>query len=470
MTLNAAIRMHDLGKCFPIFSKPQDRLKQMLSLGSRRYFHEFWAVRNVTLEIYRGETVAIVGRNGSGKSTLLQLICGTLTPTIGELDVDGKVAALLELGAGFNPEFTGRENVFLNAAILGLNTDEIANRFDAIAAFADIGEFLEQPVKTYSSGMYARLAFAVAINVDPDILVIDEALSVGDEAFQRKCFGRIATFRERGKTILFVSHSSATVIDICDRAILLDGGERLLDASPRIVISYYQKLAFSDRESVDSVKQEIREIDAGKQAKLESISSDRCDILPPRVISQKAYFDPGLTPPKMIEYASTGARISELHLLDSEDTLVNVLVPGMIYRLCYTVEFDRTCANVRFGMMVKTITGLEVGGIVSHPEGAGLPVVERGRVLSIEIPFRALLNGGTYFGSAGVVTAGTDGLIFLHRLVDATMFRVQAHESSTATGMVDLRVDTIGVSTIGDRSRSMLDRGNRLLVDHGSCV
>ena len=467
MASDAAIRMRDLGKCFPIFSRPQDRLKQMFSLGSRRYYREFWAVKHVTLEIARGETVAIVGRNGSGKSTLLQLICGTLTPTTGELQVEGRIAALLELGAGFNPEFTGRENVFLNAAILGLRSDEIADRFDAIAAFADIGEFLEQPIKTYSSGMYARLAFAVAINVDPDILVIDEALSVGDEAFQRKCFSRIATFRERGKTILFVSHSAPTVIDICDRAILLDAGERLLDASPRLVISYYQKLSFSEQDRVDAIKREIKEIDSEKHEDIVVVGDNRSASRPRRV-SQKAYFDPSLSSPETVEYLSSGATISGVHLLDREGERVNVLVSGEIYRFCYSAVFDRICVNVRFGMMIKTVTGLEMGGIVSHPEGEGLSLVDAGRIVAVEMPFRALLNGGTFFCNAGVVSSGVDGLVFLHRLVDALIFRVQGCEKSTATGMVDLRAEANPPIINFDNSRLMSKSGNNVELLKGA--
>src|SRR5262245_22220073 len=208
---DVAIRIRDVDKHYLIFARPEDRLKQMLvprlqRLACRaqsRYYRDFAALTGVSFDIKRGETVGIVGRNGSGKSTLLQIVCGTLRPTHGTVEVNGRIAALLELGAGFNPEFTGRENVYLNAAILGLSRAEIDERFQSIADFADIGEFIEQPVKTYSSGMYVRLAFATAINVDPDILVVDEALAVGDEAFQRKCYARIEAIKEKGGTILF---------------------------------------------------------------------------------------------------------------------------------------------------------------------------------------------------------------------------------------------------------------------------
>lgn len=198
-----AIKVENLSKCYPIFDTPRDRLKQMIiprlqrayGFSPRKYYREFWALRDVSFEVKRGETVGIMGRNGSGKSTLLQLICGTLAPTGGSLEVNGRIAALLELGSGFNPDFTGRENVYLNASVLGLSQQEIEARFQSIADFAEIGDFIEQPTKTYSSGMIVRLAFAVAINVDPEILIVDEALSVGDELFQRKCFARIESIK-----------------------------------------------------------------------------------------------------------------------------------------------------------------------------------------------------------------------------------------------------------------------------------
>lgn len=222
MSSEHAIVVSCLSKCFHIYDTPRDRLLQMLARGRRQYYREFWAMRDVSFTIGKGETVGIVGRNGSGKSTLLQLICGTLNPSGGEIQTHGRIAALLELGSGFNPEFSGRENVYMNAAVLGLSREETEARFAEIEAFAEIGEFIDQPVKTYSSGMMVRLAFAVAINVDAQVLIVDEALAVGDELFQRKCYARIEALKQKGATILFVSHSGGTVIELCDRALLLD--------------------------------------------------------------------------------------------------------------------------------------------------------------------------------------------------------------------------------------------------------
>ena len=240
---NIAIRVNNLIKCYQLYNQPADRLKQFLWRGRRQYFREFWALRDVSFEVGKGEVLGIIGRNGAGKSTLLQLLCGTLTPTSGNLEVNGRIAALLELGAGFNPEFTGRENVFMSAAILGLSPKEIEERYEEIVDFSGIRDFIDQPVKTYSSGMYVRLAFSVATSVDPDILIVDEALSVGDGEFARKSFDRIMAMKARGTTILFCSHSIYQVEALCQRALWLDNGQiRLLNIAAIPCLAYNQFL------------------------------------------------------------------------------------------------------------------------------------------------------------------------------------------------------------------------------------
>lgn len=251
----AAIDARGLSKCYQLYTHPKDRLKQFLWphrwLGARQYYRELWALRNIDLTIGHGEVVGIVGQNGSGKSTLLQLVCGTLTPTQGNVQISGRVAALLELGAGFNPEFTGRENVHMSAAIMGLSSSEIAERLEEIINFSGVRDFIDQPVKTYSSGMFVRLAFSVAISVDPDILVIDEALSVGDGAFARKSFTRIMQMRDAGKTILFCSHSLFQVESLCTRAIWIHQGKIVLDGESAQVVTAYQ--AFLDKNTTDAI-------------------------------------------------------------------------------------------------------------------------------------------------------------------------------------------------------------------------
>jgi len=252
-----AIRADKVGKSYQIYKKPLDRLKQSLWRGRRQYYEEFWALRGVSVEIKKGERIGIIGANGSGKSTLLQLISGIVRPTQGTIVIDGRVAALLELGAGFNPEFTGHENIYMNAAIMGLSKTEVDKRYDDIVAFANIGHFLDQPVKTYSSGMFLRLAFAVAVNVSPDILLVDEALAVGDARFQQKCMARIRKFCESG-TVLLVSHDTTAITELCSRVLWIDRGEIRLDASPkRAVERYFQFMyegtAAEDREPLSTV-------------------------------------------------------------------------------------------------------------------------------------------------------------------------------------------------------------------------
>ncbi len=252
-----SIRATDVGKCYHLYAQPRDRLKQFFWRGKRRFFKELWAIQKINLLVAPGEVVGIIGRNGSGKSTLLQLICGTLTPTCGEISINGRLAALLELGAGFNPDFTGRENIWMNATIIGLTQQEIVERIEPIIAFSGIQDFIDQPVRTYSSGMYVRLAFSIAINTDPDILIIDEALSVGDGSFSRKSFERIMQLRDMGKTILFCSHSLFQVESLCNRAIWLDRGKLMAEGEVKSVVAAYQ--TFLDKQDTSSDSQPLAE-------------------------------------------------------------------------------------------------------------------------------------------------------------------------------------------------------------------
>lgn len=463
MSSEVAIRAQGLGKAYQVYARPQDRLKQMLmGRGGRRFYNEFWALRDVDLEIRKGETVGIVGRNGSGKSTLLQMICGTLEPTQGELVVSGRVAALLELGAGFNPEFTGRDNVYLNAQILGMSSEFVQERFDRIAAFADIGEHLEQPVKTYSSGMYARLAFAVAIHVDPQILVVDEALSVGDEAFQRKCFGRIREIRDAGATVLFVSHSASIVIELCDRAVLLDHGRRLITGRPKAVVGKYQKLMYAPAERIAAIQAEIRQADEAERALelageaglkgplLKTDGEDAFGVTITRAPNisgvadmrrknegEEAFYDPSLVPKSTVNFAPRGARLIDPKVLDLSGVQVNVLLQGETYLYSYRVCFDEPAFQVRFGMMIKTVIGFELGGLVTHNYGKGAECISAGETLEITIPFECRLAPSVYFLNAGVVGAVNGEETFLHRLLDAVMIRVMLTPGTHVTGFVD---------------------------------
>lgn len=256
MGTEVAISLNNVSKCFKRYQHPVDRLKEIL-LPQKVHSEEFWALREIDLEVYRGQTLGIIGQNGSGKSTLLQIIAGTLTPTTGQVTVNGRVSALLELGSGFNVEFTGRQNVFFNGQILGLRQEEIAQKFDQIAAFADIGGFMDQPVKTYSSGMFVRLAFAVAIHVEPDVLIVDEALAVGDIFFQQKCYRQIEEIRSRGTSILFVSHDTQAVVKLCDRAVVLEHGLLKHQGTPADMVAKYTELYYAQFQEEVVTKQDL---------------------------------------------------------------------------------------------------------------------------------------------------------------------------------------------------------------------
>lgn len=451
-----AIRIDGVGKCFPVYARPLDRLAQFVvpriarafGKAAKNHYDEYWALRDVSCEIARGEQVGIIGRNGAGKSTLLQIICGTLAPSTGSVRIDGRVAALLELGAGFNPEFSGRENVVLNAGILGLSAAEIDARMDAILAFADIGAFVEQPVKTYSTGMYLRLAFAVAIHVEPDILVVDEALSVGDEAFQRKCFARIRKIRDDGATILFVSHSAGTVAEVCDRAMLLDRGRLLAIGHTRDVLSRYQKLLYAPADRIDEVRAWIAANPPRTQAQAMDGDAGAAPLVPeadappsaPVAIDEADFFDPGLPRGQGMSYPAAGARIDDPRVETPEGRRVNVLAPGRNYVYRYAVSFERAIAGVRFGMMMKTVAGVELGGAASAPVGEGVAAVRTGARAQVHIAFRCLLAPGTYFLNAGLVGMVGEGEQFIAREVDVLMIRVQPDPKRLATGLVDFDV------------------------------
>lgn len=435
-----AIRVTNLAKRYRVFSRPRDRLLQTLFGARRQYFREFHALGGVSFEVAHGRTVGIVGRNGSGKSTLLQIIAGTLTPTVGEVEIDGSVAALLELGSGFNPEFTGRENVHLNASILGLDAATLAERFDAIVAFADIGDFLDQPVKTYSSGMAVRLAFAVAISVDPRILIVDEALSVGDEAFQRKCFARIRQLKEGGATILFVSHSASAVVELCDEALLLDHGELLLRGDPKRVVALYQKLIYAPPDAVPTLREEIRgqgpqpAVKAGLVPQAPALAAaGGAGVLRP-------LFDPHLVPVSVVDYARQGAEICDVRIETPAGEGVNILVHGEQYAYVYRVRFDHTLQRVQFGMLVKTVSGLELGGGIYPSLQSCFPEIRAGQVAEVRFEFRCLVNPGTYFLNAGVQAEVDGRATYVHRVVDVAMFKVLPVSTPMATAWVNLDV------------------------------
>jgi lipopolysaccharide transport system ATP-binding protein len=456
MSSEAIITAKGLSKRYAIYNRPQDRLKQGLFGSWRQYHREFWALSNVSFEIFPGEAVGIIGRNGSGKSTLLQLIAGTLTPTVGELVVNGTVAALLELGSGFNPEFTGRENVFMNGAILGLSQREVAQFLPDIVAFADIGDFLDQPIKTYSSGMVIRLAFAVQVFVPKDVLIVDEALAVGDELFQRKCFAKIDEFKSRGGTILFVSHASAAIVQLCDRAFLLHAGELVLTGRSKQVVNMYQKFLYAPAERqialLAEMKQGVKEGILGEDSR-DSPAADKDVVVSglrlfsaveeerrSSTVQVQDLYDPTLQPTSTVHYETRGACIEETKIVTPDEKQVNILVARQRYVWRYWVRFDRECYNVRFGMLIKTLSGLELGGATTAPSYRGIPHVPAGTRVTVEFSFFANLAAGIYFLNAGVLGIIDETEVFLDRKVDLAVFKMRADDSTLMTAIVDFHV------------------------------
>lgn len=438
MCADVAIKVTDLSKVYHIYNKPQDRLKQGIWGNDKKYYDEFKALNNLSFTINKGETVGIIGANGSGKSTLLQMICGTLSPSSGSIVTNGKIAALLELGAGFNPEFTGEENVYMSGAIMGLTQQQISGFFDAIVEFADIGAFLYQPVKTYSSGMFVRLAFAVNICLQPDILIVDEALAVGDEAFQRKCFARIHQFQKQGGTILFVSHSMGSIIELCTRAILIDQGDLLLDiASPKIAASSYHKLSFASKDRRTAVRDSIKNCIYLNDDNTSSSIQFKPKVGAAKKIEQ---FDPAIKPESTVEYESQGAWITQPRILNKQGVQVNLLIRGEDYTYTYQVKFDVEAFKVKFGMMFKTVSGIDLGGAGTSSVKKSIAKIDAQTEVEINLRFTCRLLPGTYFVNAGVSGEINHERLFLHRIIDAVMFKVAPEEDIAEGGFIDFGI------------------------------
>ena len=435
-----AIRVSDLSKCYQIYDTPRDRLKQFVlprlqRLSGRppkQYFREFWALKDVSFEVKKGETVGIIGRNGSGKSTLLQIICGTLTPTSGGVETCGRIAALLELGSGFNPEFTGRENVYMNAAVLGLSNEEVDARFDDIAAFADIGNFIDQPVKTYSSGMYVRLAFAVIAHVNADILVIDEALAVGDAFFTQKCMRFLRNFMKTG-TVLFVSHDTGSIKSLCNYAVWLEKGQVIQEGVPKEVCELYLE-AFYEAQQGKSSTTKLRAFKKPddslpiKDQRLEFINTSnlRNDL-------QIFKFDPDAA-----SFGKGGAQIHDVRLLDENEHPLAWIVGGEKVTLRVIVHVYQDLDSPIIGFYVKDRLGQALFGdntFLSYREQ--LVHCQEGNELQADFVFyMPLLPSGEYSITIAVAN-GTQEIHEQHHWIhDAVLFKSES--SSVASGLIGI--------------------------------
>ncbi len=392
-----AISLKNVSKCFKRYDRPVDRLKEIL-LPNKSYAQEFWALRDISFEIMKGDTIGIIGRNGAGKSTLLQMICGTLTPTSGKVQVNGRVAALLELGAGFNPEFTGRENVYMNGAIMGLSRTEVDERFDNVAAFADIKDFIDQPVKTYSSGMYVRLAFASAIHVDPDILIVDEALAVGDMFFQAKCMSRMRRMTESGVTVLFVSHDTSSVKGLCQRGVFLENGELKKIGKASEVVAIYISLMHGE------INQELKKHSAIEEESIRERNQD-INTISPKFLTSNIFvsLDKEIQFPDNIHrYGDGGVRILDVKLINSNQNITNSLEFNEKYSIQVSLRFEISLPSFCVGYSFRDLKGQQVVGSVTTVENVSLPPVLAGDTYIVEINGINPLHAGTYTMAVGV--------------------------------------------------------------------
>lgn len=412
-----AIVVDSVTKMYKLYEKSSDRMREALGLSKKPLYKEHYALRDLSFTVRRGETVGIIGTNGSGKSTILKIITGLLNPTEGKVEIDGRISALLELGAGFNPEYTGIENIYLNGTMMGFSREEVDKKMDDILSFADIGEFVKQPVKTYSSGMFVRLAFAVAINIEPEILIVDEALSVGDVFFQAKCYQKFEEFKQMGKTILFVSHDLSSVSKYCDRVILLNKGEKLAEGSPKEMIDIYKKILTSKPASSNSVESEKEEIVSSKQ----------------NLHMWKDHFEVN---PNVNEYGNFKAKIIDFAIIDENGQMTNAIAKGSRFKIKSKVEFYSQIINPIFTYTFKTVKGVDVTGTNTMFEKCDVGTVDKGDVYVATFEQEMNLQGGEYLLSMSCTGYEEGQLVAYHRLYD--LLNVTVISDKNTVGFYDM--------------------------------
>lgn len=411
MQNDIAIKVKNVTKVYHLYDKPQDRFKEALHPLRKSYHHDFHATNDISFEIKKGETVGIIGKNGAGKSTLLKMITGVLTPTSGDIQVNGKISSLLELGAGFNPEMTGIENIYLNGTLMGFSQQEMEPKIEAILEFADIGEFISQPVKVYSSGMFARLAFSVAINVEPDILIIDEALSVGDIAFQIKCFEKFKSFQMQGRTILFVTHGLDSVIRYCNRGFVIDAGNMVFDGTPKFSVDAFKKVLsgdFYEKDKQEKNEQALKEPLKGSFSKNTEIDS----------------------------YGNKKAVIIDYGILDYNNSPSAIINYNDDFQVVMKVKFFEVLHAPIFAYTLKDHKGLEITGTNTSMKHVHTGTYQDGDVISVVFKQKANLQLGKYILSLGCVNLNADGIEVYNRIYDAILFEVIG--SNQMVGFFDL--------------------------------
>jgi lipopolysaccharide transport system ATP-binding protein len=445
MSSDFVIKVENLSKCYQIYDKPRDRLMQgimpplqrLIGKQPKQYYREFWALQGVSFEVKKGETVGIIGRNGSGKSTLLQMICGTLTPTSGNITTNGRVAALLELGAGFNPEFTGRENVYMNASILGLTKEEVDERFDDIAEFAEIGDFIEQPVKTYSSGMFVRLAFAVIAYVDADILVIDEALAVGDAFFTQKCMRFLRKFMENG-TLLFVSHDTSAVINLCQRAVWLNKGYSEFQGTPKEAADRYLAALYESQQGESTTKTLVTQENQEQPSEhpLEQPRDMRLDFI--NTTQYRNDIELFSFTPDAANFGKGGAIITSIQVLDQNNKNLAWVVGGEHVQLVIHCMAHTDLTSPLVGFLLNDKLGQPLFGDNTFITYFKNPLqVKSGHIFVTRFDFiMPILPAGDYSLTVAIAEGTQNEHIQHHWIHDALILK--SHSSSVSTGLVGI--------------------------------
>lgn len=430
-----AIKVDHVSKIYKLYDKPSDRMKEALGFGKHINVREHYALNDVSFAVKKGETVGIIGTNGSGKSTILKIITGVLNQTSGNVDIKGRISALLELGAGFNMEYTGIENVYLNGTMIGFSKEEIDAKLADILAFADIGDFVNQPVKTYSSGMFVRLAFAVAINIDPEILIVDEALSVGDVFFQSKCYHKFEEFKKLGKTILFVSHDLSSISKYCSRVVLLNKGVKLAEGNAKDMIDMYKKVLVNQLDEADLVEasEDAEDSAAAKKKQADKIE-DAVNVSDGTWKSQLT-LNPNLT-----EYGSKLADIEDFAIVDDHGNISNSIIKGTTFEVRMKIRFHEKVQEPIFAYTIKNLKGEEITGTNSMLEHVDTESTEDGDVYEIVYTQEMNLQGGEYLMSFGCTGYHEGNFTVYHRLYDVCNITVISDKDSVGFYDMNARV------------------------------
>lgn len=418
-----AINVEHISKVYKLYRGKADRLKDALHIGGAKNYQEYHALSDVSFEVKRGETVGLIGTNGAGKSTLLKTITGVLTPSAGQIEVNGKISALLELGAGFNMEYTGLENIYFNGTLLGYTKEQMEERVPKIVEFAGIGDYIHQPVKTYSSGMFARLAFAMAINVEPDILIVDEALSVGDIYFQSKCFKKMDEIKRNGTTILLVTHDMSSVVKYCDKVVVLNHGKVVKEGNPKEMVDIYKKILVNQYDE-NAVQEEQAKFETASDTWASKLSLNEENVL----------------------YGSGKARIIDFGFFDADDQITGMIMKKNTFKIKMKVEFFEDVENPIFAFAVKNARGAEVTGTNTMFERVDLPLAKKGETYVVTFTQRALLQGGEYLMSFGCTGYENGEFTVYDRLYDVANLTIVSEQDTVGAFDIDSQIEIEKVS------------------------